>query len=1671
MADLSQARPGFELLHPDIFHGACEQYYETEQAVYLGAVGLLQPVLDLATYYAGEGIEDGVRALLRVRDWSRAADSGQLGRIDLAVAECLNQLPEARHLRTFRAIAVRETHNYLPEQELILLGQVLAEQPEAETVSRRATAQILAHLAQTRPADDGLINRSFEVAIGAGPRAVEELIGRYTAAVMPGAFQAAGATLSRGTVEQIIWAWVCQGRLSEARILTNEVLARFGESSWQAFWMVLDESRDGTPPDTVEVGRLTPGQIVALAVSAAREGYGATATWLRERAEERLGREIDTMRREHRFEAFAPEFGQMFHDAAASAAWCATLYSLLGDVAEADRAMSLAASFTREGDQGFDTWRMMGGSDSRGDTIAREAEDATSLRLRREARAGWYLWLGGETSGGQEAIRQVVQELGRLENPGVVSPLAGDVAEVATTTGLLTEAVQAVGHVVNEWELRFAQVAGLMAAAAGGARRQPPEFDELVLRVAQSGRQALTAAGPLAIASGGAGIDEVREETEAWLTSQATRDEGPALAGWTQPTPVGPDPAARAQAEERWDDLVSIQAAELSRARLAPVSDSARLRDLRRRLSRALWQARRYEEETAVWRDALAESIGDEADLARRELSESLVHQGRLDEAVDLWRAVVTAADGCEKPDARRSDEYLRQLSLLYRLADRWDDLAGIWSTALSRALDAGDTGNIHRYEQELVWAYQRAGQPNRAAEVWRAGLARAAAEGDLDAADFYWEKRSRSYGAEDWRDASTRLWIEALAQARAAVPPDQERIRRCLDQLRVPFLSGEAPAEVLAAWSEELAAALARGDQDAADDAREELAAGYRHGDRYADEAQLWRDALEAATPISEQAARYRTSLDRSLRRLNQPDELIALWHAAVSDVRQVDADFTVLEAALRELAGAYAFAERPDEEITVWIGLLDAAREQTGHSVVEFDNHRRNLAAAYRRAGRPADEARVWLDALDEAEQPPGWDPSRVSALRDELIGAYRAAGRLDDLAAVVHDERAAALARGETDRADTVGRDLAYALQSAGRAAESAQVWTELAAEASQRPDAGEGEVRNLWDWAAGTYRDAQLWDELIGFWRQRLSDMGSTDQPGVDQRHIRQKLLCALGDAERWGELTEFATAELAAGQQLGDANRVFDARAALAGQYERGGRFAEAAELWREALAEAQASGAMREYGIRHNLISALEHGRMWDELIELRRAKMAETGDDKARAELAGTYRKAGRARQEAQLWADAVAEAQRLDPPDEQRISKYRGALAEAYRHGGLWSELVAFWRALLAEAEAEAADTDSQALDHFRVQLAAAQLQAGHGTEAIAILQEAVADARAENDGDPGRVDACMAQLAAALNWIEQYDESLDVLQQRYAEARDSFGAAGPRTIQAGRDLANAEVCNRNSATAITLLRDLTAQPAPPRLLAAAHNDLGNALLYDDQVAAAEAGYRQATEHGDYRNRADFAANLAFVLRLLGRLPEAEEVLRKHATSWARPGDTAPLAHILLLQGRFDDAERLLLDDTSHNPRDGWPRALLALARDRTDQAIEECAALAGHRTEWWLMAHLIARPGDAGQLPSPESAVALDLRAKQGYYQPPFSRAEVAAITLSVAGRPADGARLLKQAVPLRLPGERWHLPAYELLKSRTGVDLSSIEAIWESVRRQDPQCTQPWNSDDE
>ena len=63
----------------------------------------------------------------------------------------------------------------------------------------------------------------------------------------------------------------------------------------------------------------------------------------------------------------------------------------------------------------------------------------------------------------------------RGQDPDVASTVAGDIAEVAADIGLFAEALQAVGHVLDDRELRFARVAGRIAATAGG-RRLPPDY-------------------------------------------------------------------------------------------------------------------------------------------------------------------------------------------------------------------------------------------------------------------------------------------------------------------------------------------------------------------------------------------------------------------------------------------------------------------------------------------------------------------------------------------------------------------------------------------------------------------------------------------------------------------------------------------------------------------------------------------------------------------------------------------------------------------------------------------------------------------------------------------------------------------------------------------------------------------------------------------------------------------------------------------------------------------------------------------------------------------------------------------------------------------------------------------------------------------------------------------
>jgi tetratricopeptide (TPR) repeat protein len=433
--------------------------------------------------------------------------------------------------------------------------------------------------------------------------------------------------------------------------------------------------------------------------------------------------------------------------------------------------------------------------------------------------------------------------------------------------------------------------------------------------------------------------------------------------------------------------------------------------------------------------------------------------------------------------------------------------------------------------------------------------------------------------------------------------------------------------------------------------------------------------------------------------------------------------------------------------------------------------------------------------------------------------------------------------------------------------------------------------------------------------------------------------------------------------------------------------------------------------------------------------------------------------------RQAAQVWADAVADAQRQEPPDEQRISRYRGNQVQVFHQGELWDDLVTFWRTLLDQART--AGTSQPVLDDLRDRLAGAQLQAGQEAAAIEALRQAVADAR--SGGDPGRVDASLEHLADAYDRVGRYEDALGILRQRYPETRDRFGPADQHTIRAGRDLAAAEFRNRDYAAAIALLHDLSTPTVAPRLRATVHHDLGCTLLFDDQVAAAEAELQQAVEHADAQHRQLFAATSSVVLRLLGRLPEAETVLRSHGRWPPRDEHRAVLAHALFLQGRFDDAERLLGDDTP-DLQASWLQALLALARKDDAAAVRKSVTAARHYADRWQMMHLIAWSEDGGPLPEAETAVALDPRGKPGYYVPPFSRAETAALTLCLAGRAGDGARLLERAAPRRLPGERWHRPVYDLLTERTGVDLGDLREIWQRIQQQDPQCTLPWPSED-
>jgi serine/threonine-protein kinase len=452
--------------------------------------------------------------------------------------------------------------------------------------------------------------------------------------------------------------------------------------------------------------------------------------------------------------------------------------------------------------------------------------------------------------------------------------------------------------------------------------------------------------------------------------------------------------------------------------------------------------------------------------------------------------------------------------------------------------------------------------------------------------------------------------------------------------------------------------------------------------------------------------------------------------------------------------------------------------------------------------------------------------------------------------------------------------------------------------------------------------------------------------------------------------------------------------------------------------------------------------------------------------DAPLRLALGRVYRKMGLLDQALPLLADAVATL---------RNANDRAALADALEaHAYALSDSVQYRNAVDEFSEALALRRTTHAAPALEAAtlsgLGEAQSNAGDHDAAIASLRQGLERLDTVADADPQLRQRLLGSLAAALRRADKPDDAIAIAEQAVADARARFGA---RTREEAGALSVLGAIQRHAGRlrdAATSLRatvaidlDVYHQPVPTHL----HN-LGAVLLDLGDYAGAEQNLRdalaaQTAELGpDHPAVGDYQRQLGIALHVLGREAEAETVLRAALAHAERGYDAQSpevadkrlaLADVLLARAEVSRARALYQQviEAASMPGAGRLRlralALAGLARD--DYAVNDT----GHAAQLAREALAAAQP--AGTL-EPQERVTLELDAGElllaagqrddaGFL---FRKGEFRCLAILPDDHPLRARSLLDQArlaqaqadhahalelVNSALPGLQQHLPA--------------------------------------
>jgi serine/threonine protein kinase len=441
--------------------------------------------------------------------------------------------------------------------------------------------------------------------------------------------------------------------------------------------------------------------------------------------------------------------------------------------------------------------------------------------------------------------------------------------------------------------------------------------------------------------------------------------------------------------------------------------------------------------------------------------------------------------------------------------------------------------------------------------------------------------------------------------------------------------------------------------------------------------------------------------------------------------------------------------------------------------------------------------------------------------------------------------------------------------------------------------------------------------------------------------------------------------------------------------------------------------------------------------------------------DAPLRLALGRVYRKMGLLDQALPLLADAVATTRISDdkPKLAEVLDAHAHALTDALQYKTAvdeFSESLALRRAAHAPPAQEAATLSG---------LGEAQSYAGDHEAAIASLRGALDLLDAAADAEPEQRQRVLASLAVALRRADKPDNAIAIAEQAVADARKSFGARTREEASALSVLGSVQrhagrLRDAGASLKATVAIDLDVyhQPVPAHL----HN-LGLALRDLGDYAGAEQNLRDAlaaqiAELGsDHPAVGNYQKELGLALHALGHDAEAETVLRSALAHTERGYDAqspevadkrVALADVLLARGEVSPARKLYNDviEAASMPGAGRLRlralALAGLARD--DAAVNDF----GHAAQ--LAQEALAAAQLNGAL-EPQEHITLELDVGEALLAAGktddaaylFRRSELRCLTILPDEHPLRARALLDQARAAQTRGETAH--ARELLAS--------------------------------